>query len=40
MSRTAYIEPVGKTPENWQHAAGKHCFSRTIDPELYPVRPK
>ena len=26
--------------ENWQHPAGKHCFERAIDPELYPVRPK
>ena len=40
MSRMAYIEPVGKTPENWQHSAGRNCFSRTIDPELYPVRSK
>ena len=24
--------------ENWQHSAGRVCFSRTIDPELYPVR--
>lgn len=40
MSRTVYIEPVGKTPENWQHSAGRNCFERTIDPGLYPVRPK
>lgn len=40
MSRMMYIEPVGKTPENWQHGAGQHCFSRTIDPQLYPVRPR
>ncbi|MFZ2484600.1 MAG: DUF5671 domain-containing protein [Minisyncoccia bacterium] len=24
--------------ENWQHDAGNQCFSRTIDPQLYPVR--
>jgi len=24
--------------ENWQHPAGMHCFERSIDPELYPVR--
>ncbi|MDO8424146.1 MAG: DUF5671 domain-containing protein [bacterium] len=21
---------------NWQHPAGRHCFERTIDPQLYP----
>lgn len=24
--------------ENWEHGSGTHCFKRTIDPELYPVR--
>lgn len=24
--------------ENWQHNAGRVCFDRTIDPELYPPR--
>jgi len=24
--------------QNWEHDAGRHCFERTIDPELYPVR--
>jgi len=23
---------------NWDHAAGRVCFTRTIDPELYPVK--
>lgn len=23
----------------WKHTAGRHCYSRTIDPALYPVRP-
>jgi hypothetical protein len=23
--------------ENWQHEAGATCFTRTIDPERYPV---
>lgn len=23
-------------PESWEHEAGRHCFKRTIDPELYP----
>ena len=34
-----YPEPVGKTGgtrDNWQHEAGRKCFERTIDPELYP----
>jgi hypothetical protein len=26
--------------DNWQHDASRHCFSRTIDPDFYPVRPK
>lgn len=26
------------TNENWQHSAGRVCFDRTIDPELYPPR--
>jgi hypothetical protein len=26
--------------DNWKHDAGKVCFSRTIDPEKYPVNPK
>ncbi len=26
--------------ENWEHEAGRVCFERTIDQELYPVRPK
>ena len=28
--------PYGKSPENWQHASGRVCFNRTIDPALYP----
>lgn len=27
--------PYGKN-DNWQHGAGRQCFERTIDPELYP----
>lgn len=26
------------TFDNWEHAAGNVCFTRTIDPTLYPVR--
>jgi len=36
----AYPESVGKLGDTWQHEAGRQCFSRTIDPELYPVRSK
>ena len=31
-----YPDPSGKIPESWQHEAGRQCFERTIDPELYP----
>lgn len=38
--RYAYITkpagPMGESNENWQHEAGKKCFERTIDPQLYP----
>ena len=43
LTRVAYPEPVGKIGsigDTWQHEVGRTCFSRTIDPELYPVRPK
>ena len=40
VTRIAYPEPMGKLNESWQHEAGRQCFSRTVDPELYPVRPK
>lgn len=26
--------------ENWQHGEGRHCFERTIDPQLYPPTEK
>ncbi|MBI2674082.1 MAG: hypothetical protein HYX23_02260 [Candidatus Zambryskibacteria bacterium] len=39
-ARIIYPEPMGKINENWQHETGRQCFSRTIDPELYPVRLK
>jgi len=29
--------PAGKgLSENWSHPEGRHCFERTIDPQLYP----
>lgn len=40
-SRTAEVSyPVlnEKIGDNWQHEAGRKCFPRTIDPQLYPVR--
>ncbi len=30
------VQPYGRAGDNWQHAAGHVCFTRTIDPELYP----
>ncbi|MFH1866680.1 MAG: hypothetical protein ABIJ81_01195 [Patescibacteria group bacterium] len=27
--------PFPPVTDNWQHPAGKHCFERTIDPDLY-----
>jgi len=26
----------GEISENWTHPAGEYCFSRTVDPDLYP----
>lgn len=34
-----YVDRMG-TNENWQHEEGRQCFSRTIDPILYPTRIK
>ena len=28
---------VGMENENWQHAEGRQCFSRTVDPDRYPT---
>lgn len=40
MPRIAYPEPMGKpgVSDSWEHDAGRKCFDRTIDPDLYPVR--
>ncbi len=35
-----YTKPYGAEQDNWVHKAGRVCFDRTIDPELYPVRQK
>ncbi|MDO8589941.1 MAG: DUF5671 domain-containing protein [bacterium] len=40
VTRIAYPEPISKTGESWQHETGRQCFERTIDPDLYPVRPR
>lgn len=37
---TALSYPGGKSPEqDFMHAAGRTCFARTIDPNLYPTLP-
>ncbi len=33
--RTYYYDGLS-SGDNWDHKAGEHCFSRTIDPQLYP----
>lgn len=35
-----YLDPYMKGNDNWQHGVGRTCFTRTIDPQLYPVRTK
>lgn len=35
MSMPSIAYP-GAENDNWQHEAGRQCFARTIDPELYP----
>lgn len=32
----SYPYPGGGVDTNWKHEAGRTCFTRTIDPELYP----
>ncbi|MCC6405493.1 MAG: hypothetical protein IT405_03870 [Candidatus Yanofskybacteria bacterium] len=34
-----YQYPLDTMKSSWAHDAGRVCFERTIDPELYPVRP-
>jgi hypothetical protein len=38
MSSRPY--PGGGMNESWDHEAGKKCFERIIDPEIYPPYPK
>lgn len=35
-----YPYPGGGTNESWDHQAGRTCFTRTIDKDLYPPYPK
>ena len=37
MSPTRPMGFDGYLPDDWGHGVGDVCFSRTIDPELYPV---
>jgi hypothetical protein len=37
---TSAIYPDGGLDNNWKHEAGRTCFTRTIDPQKYPVNPK
>lgn len=32
------VFPDGRSPDNWQHGAGRACFERAIDPELYGIK--
>lgn len=36
IARPVYYDMMGPEGENWDHETGRHCFDRTIDPELYP----
>jgi len=38
VPRVDYNEPASKIGENWQHDAGRVCFSRTIDPKLHEIK--
>ena len=36
VPRAPVYTEYGKSDETWKHGDGRQCFSRTIDPELYP----
>lgn len=36
----SYPYPGGGVNDSWDHSAGKKCFERTIDPDIYPPYPK
>ena len=35
---TKYYSPYESFQQNWEHEAGRACFSRTIDPQLYKTQ--
>lgn len=37
---SSYPYPGGGTNESWSHEAGRTCFERTIDKDIYPPYPK
>ncbi|MEK7109342.1 MAG: DUF5671 domain-containing protein [Patescibacteria group bacterium] len=37
--RPATVYMGGMKGDNWQHGAGRTCFERVIDPQLYPATP-
>lgn len=39
MNNNAVARPVGYASDNWTHGKGQKCFDRTIDSQLYPVKP-
>ena len=39
-SAVSYPYPGGGVNESWDHEAGRTCFSRTIDKDMYPPYPK
>ncbi len=36
MPAPMYDGVAGGMSDNWEHAAGRHCFDRVIDPDKYP----
>lgn len=38
MARVVYPEPINKLTYSWLHETGRQCFSRSIDPQLYPIK--
>ncbi len=40
MSETISVDTYYGKNENWEHDAGRHCFARAIDPNIYPVYPE
>lgn len=40
LKAVSYFPAPFSQDQNWAHEAGRACFERTIDKELYPVRPQ